>query len=584
MARFNTSVKVTPKARTPVGVSRATPDTVNKAGGEAYSLPLRHAVVSLVLNSMLSDRFYTSAQGNLEKLQETVAMADKAKDLEFVAKAAMYARKKHGLRTVSHVLAGEIGDLARGSEWKRRFYASIADRPDDICEILAYWLERHPGVRHPNAMIRGFAQALPRFTGYALAKYSGRAKTVNLMDAVNICHPRTPKDHPIHALMTGTLPPADTWEVALSKAGKAEASKDSDADSDEDAVAGENETKAQAWARLLSEKKLGYIACLRNLRNIATQAPEAFSDALALLVNEKAVLNSRVFPFQFLTAYEAVADLPGTMATMARVAISKAVDISLGNIPKLPGKTLIVVDDSGSMTSGSVGTYGGRSCIRIAALFAAALVKALPDHDYMQFSTDARYIKLDTVGRSVLSLAEGIEQSTQAKSTEFVTIFVAAAQRRTSYARIIILSDMQGWGQSGVQDSFALYAKAAHLATGKVPKLFSFDLTGDGSSQFPSEQVCLMAGFSDKVFSIMGQLEVDRDALLKEIDAVQFTPQRVVAAIVVPSSPTLQSKSVREKLKAKRAPKGEKSAKARRAVKLAKPEKAPKPPAKKARR
>lgn len=488
-------------------VSKAKPNTVNAAGGEAYSLSLRSEVLSTFLNSMLKGSYYQDSTGELAKLQDLVDRADKAGDLEFVAKAALFARHAHGLRTVSHVIAGELGDRARGASWKRAFYEQIVFRPDDLCEILAYWGHRHQGFRHPNAMLRGFAKRLLGFTAYHLAKYRGDGKTVSMIDAVNLCHPRPPKGHAIHDLMKGKLAAAETWEKALSAAGNTVANGELD-ESKEEAVAA---AKGEAWVSLLAEKKLGYLACLRNLRNIAEQAPAAIDDAVALLTNAKAVAKSKVFPFQFRMAYDTLrdSDIPNAHKHLLVGAVAKAADLAVSNCPTFVGKTLIVVDDSGSMTSG-----GANAAVKMASLFAAVLAKANPAADYMQFSNDARYINLDTIGMGVFPLAGKIEATCANGGTNFNAIF---GQARAGYDRIIILSDMQGWMESGTQGAFAAYAKRS----GKVPFLYSFNLTaGNGTSQFPERQVCLLAGFSDRIFATMAQVERDPAAMVNEVAAL----------------------------------------------------------------
>lgn len=498
--------KMQPVVTKPVKVkqprlSKAKPSTVNVAGGEAYILSLRHRVASLVLNSMLSDRFYTTVDQNLKDLQAIVTEACDRGMGEFVAKAALYARKTHGLRTVSHVLAGELGDQASGATWRKGFYEHIVDRPDDLLEILAYWTKRHPESRHPNAMTRGFAKALAKLDAYRLAKYKGDGKEVSMVDAVNLCHPRVPKDHPIHLLMKGKLAAADTWEKSLSAAG-----------GDEDAKAGE-------WARLLKDGKLGYLAALRNLRNIAKQAPDAVDMAADLIMDPAKVAKARIFPFQFRTAYDILrqdTDIPAKVRGLLVGAVAKAADLALANVPKLDGATLVVVDDSGSMTSG--GNDSGTP-IKIASVFAAALMKGLPDADYMQFSDDARYMNLDTVGMGVFALANAIEGSCKSGGTNFESIFTKANANR-KYRRVIILSDMQGWmGHGAGQGSFKSYCGRA----GIVPFIYSFDLTGNGTSQFPQSQVALLSGFSEKIFDIMNQVEVDKDAMIHAIDAVKLS-------------------------------------------------------------
>lgn len=499
MGKFATKMAVTPKrVKNPKGMTgptlqEAAPTTTNAAGGEAYQLSTKADIASTVLNSMLKGDYYKDASGELKVIQDLVEKADKAGELEFLAKAALYARHVHGLRSVSHVLAGELGDRARGAAWKRPFYQNIVFRADDILEILGYWSLRHQEFRHPNAMLRGFATRMGKLSAYELAKYKGDGKSVSMIDAVNLCHPRVPADHPIHKLMKGKLEAAETWEKALSAAGQAET---------EDDVAA---AKGDAWVKLLSEKKLGYLACLRNLRNIVEQAPAALDQALALLADAKAVAKSKVFPFQFRRAYD---ELSGN--NKVRAAIAKAADLAMANVPKFAGKTLIVVDDSGSMTSG-----GNNACIKIASLFAAVLAKANVDADYMQFSDDARYITLDTTGCGLFKLAEEIERTCKSGGTNFNAIFGKA---KTGYDRIVILSDMQGWMEGGTQKTFAAYARMSK----KVPYLYSFNLSAQGTTQFPEKQVCLLSGFSEKIFDTMAQLERDPEALVKEIAAIDI--------------------------------------------------------------
>ena len=508
MSRFATKMAITPKrVKAPVAaakkaaaptVSRARPTTVNDAGGEAYNLSLRSEIVSTILNSMLKGGFHKDASGELTRIQELVEKADKAGDLEFLAKAALFARHVHGLRTVTHVIAGELGDRARGEAWKRHFYRNIVYRPDDLLEILGYWNLRHDGFRHPNPMIRGFAERLAGMNAYGLAKYKGDGKSVSMIDAINICHPRVPKGHPIHKLMKGKLEAAETWEKELSEAGNA-GEEGSDRS---EAVA---EAKSDAWTKLLSEGKLNYLACLRNLRNIVEQAPEALDMALALLVDPAEAAKSKVFPFQFRTAYE---ELKGK--AKVRAAIVKAAELTLVNVPKFDGRTLVVVDDSGSMTSG-----GDNACSKIAALFASVLLKANPEADYIQFNSQARYVEVDTVGLGLFALAESIERQCQNGGTNFTSIFQTA---HAGYDRIIILSDMQGWMEGGTQSAFAAYAKKSK----KVPYLYSFNLSAQGTSQFPEKQICLLSGFSERIFETMGRVEQDPKALVHEVEKVDI--------------------------------------------------------------
>jgi hypothetical protein len=230
-----------------------------------------------------------------------------------------------------------------------------------------------------------------------------------------------------------------------------------------------------------------------------------------LLVNPAKIKQSLMFPHRFLAAIDIVSagSHPGTQRVLS--ALNRAVDLSLANVPPFAGKTLVVLDVSGSMTSGRVGTF---TAARIGSLFSATLVKALRA-DFMTFDGSARYVTLNT-DDSTLTVAKSIPFP--GGSTNFHAIFQTA---RSAYDRIIILSDMQGWvGHNTPTAEFDAYRKR----TGANPHVYSFDLCGLGTMQLPAPRIYAMAGFSDKVFSIMEQLETNRDALVEEIEAYVWHP------------------------------------------------------------
>lgn len=478
------------------------PDTTNLAGGAAFAQSPKLALVSKVLTALVQDTYYKS-QGNL--ISELGEQA-KACDHLFLAQLALYARKQNNLRSVSHILAGELAmrkDLGSPTVneggWVRRFYKQVALRPDDILETLAY-MKGHgcPDLRAlPNSLKRGFGDALTQFDAYQIAKYQRKEYKPNLVDAVNLLHPV--KTEALTALMTGTLKPANTWENKLQAIGRESEGKT------EQHVA---DLKADAWMELLQSKKLGYMACLRNLRNIAEQAPDAMPLALEFLQNPHAVERSRVIPFQFVTAVEAIKGTKA-MTTQVRIALDTAMNLSLKNMPVFPGKTLIAVDVSGSMRGNN-----GRP-IAIASLFAGVLFKSQPDADIMLFDGHARYLdlmpndSLTTICGSIINLATG-------GSTNFSLIFECA---KHAYDRIIILSDMQAWGVGG---SVIGRLKDYRSRMQANPKIYTFDLCGSGTMQFPENNVYALAGFSDGVLSLMQNLERDPQALIHEIEAIQI--------------------------------------------------------------
>lgn len=481
MSKFNTTL---PKQKTL---------TENLAGGQAYAASDELALVSLLLTSFVNDQFYRNAQTSLDELRK---LASKVKDKEFVAKAAIYARDRFGMRSITHALAGELTSELNGKEWGKNFYDKVVVRVDDMTEILSYYLAyktNKDNPKFPNALKKGFAKAFDKFDGYQLAKYKGENKEVKLIDIVNIVHPiPTQKNkEALQLLVKGELKSADTWESKLSQAGQV-------AESEEDLAA----LKADAWKGLISERKIGYFALLRNLRNIITQAPDVVPAACELLTDERLISKSRVLPFRFATAYEEISKLgSSTEVRNVLVAIGKALDISVMNVPKFDGDTLVVLDVSGSMS--------GRPS-EIASLFGAILAKS-NNCDVMTFSTNSQYKAYNPMD-SVMTIRNGFRFA--GGGTNVRSVFQTANK---PYDNIILLSDFQSWvGYTTPTKEFSDYKRKFNCN----PHVFSWDLAGYGTLQFPESQVYCLAGFSDKVFDIIGLLKTDKNALINEIKSI----------------------------------------------------------------
>lgn len=85
------------------------------------------------------------------------------------------------------------------------------------------------------------------------------------------------------------LPTPETWETQVSMKGN----------------------KAATWEDLIDHNKLPFMAMLRNLRNLinAGVSPKHHQWAIRKLNEERAVVNSRQFPFRFFSAYEVLEEL-----------------------------------------------------------------------------------------------------------------------------------------------------------------------------------------------------------------------------------------------------------------------------------
>lgn len=268
---------------------------------------LRRSVLACLL---WENAFY---EGGVEIAERIASLAGEVAP-EVVATLAIEARDEQHLR---HVPLWLVRQLARrGGKIVADTLAHVVQRPDELAEFVAlYWSDGRRPL--PAQVKRGLARAFTKFDAYQLAKYD-RPGVVRLRDVLFLCHPK-PKDEEQgatwRALVDGTLPTPDTWEVALSRGAD----------------------RRETWTRLITERKLGGLAMLRNLRNMqqAGVPDEVIREGIA---NARF---DRVLPFRFLAA--------ARVAPRFEPELEEGMFAALRGVSRLPGRTVLLVDHSGSM-------------------------------------------------------------------------------------------------------------------------------------------------------------------------------------------------------------------------------------------
>lgn len=503
------------------------PPVLNHMGAPAFAQTPELELVSMLLTSFADDSYYRSGAEGLSRLRELLSRCDP----EFSAKAAIYARTVFGMRSISHALAAELASAASGKVWARKFYEKIVARPDDMTEIMACFIGAK-GRKLPNALRKGFAAAFGKFDAYQLAKYRGEGREVSLVDVVNLVRPKPVERNgqALHDLVNGTLRATDTWESKLSKAGQVAT------DETEKAA-----LKRDTWVELVRSRRIGYFALLRNLRNILEQAPEVVPEAVGLLVDPRLLRNSLVLPFRFIAAYAEVEAMKEGKFESERgridavlAGLEKAVRLSVDNLPTLRGRTLILSDNSGSMT----GDGGGHSLVSkmsrvrtadIANLFAVLYWLKAEDTLVGLFGERLVFPKLDR-SKGVFDNFRLIDTEKNAcgPGTEagIFDIFRKMIREKTIVDTAVVFSDTQigernAWyGQSDKSGSFdALFQEYRRI--NPHFRCYSVDLRGYGTTVFDGS-VIKVAGWSEKIFEVMKFAEQDPAALLRQIEKVEL--------------------------------------------------------------
>ena len=151
------------------------------------------------------------------RIHELVPQVEAAK----VAALAVEARERMKLRHAPLLLVREMARHATHRGLVAETLARVIQRADELSEFVAiYWA----GGRQPlSAQVKkGLAAAFCKFDEYALAKYD-RAGAVRLRDVLFLSHARPVDDGAGRLwkrLVANELATPDTWEVALSAAGR----------------------------------------------------------------------------------------------------------------------------------------------------------------------------------------------------------------------------------------------------------------------------------------------------------------------------------------------------------------------------
>lgn len=516
MARYNTSsVKTSNKV-------------TNFEGGTSYKLNPKHELISLMVSG-LDNTFYEKLGDREKRFQDIIVKVAKT-DLEFVAKALVYTRSVVGQRTVTHFGSTVLAPFISGTELGKKFYGKrdrngkkggIVYRLDDMLEIVACYMALNPGKPLPNSMKKGFKSVLENSDTYELAKYQGKGKMVSLVDLVNLVHPK-PTDKMVNTfskLMKGELKQFNTVEDKNTESGKviSERLKSGEITKSE-AETQLKEAKEDNYRSLITSKKIGYLALLRNLRNILKNSTDhdLIDKAIHLLVDEKFIRKSLVFPHQIDLALEVLLEEFNTSNTLARkvyTALNTAYELSVPNLTELftSGRTAVVFDTSASMTT-KVTMAGGRkngsdSRLGKAALVAATLAKGI-NADVFHFASYCESVKfnpLDSIN-TIKNKFIGLEGKV-GHGTSFGSIFT---KLNKDYDRVFIISDMQG-------------ADSLSSSTYDSTHIYSIDLAGYGNTMFkPGKKIYSIYGYGSDIYELVKKVEIDPNVLIKEIEAIEI--------------------------------------------------------------
>ena len=471
--------------------TQTTNKTVNKCGHTAYKMPDKEKLVTQVLTSFFNEsKFYGD---NSAEMQETIKKVIAA-DAEFIAKLAVFARREFNMRSVAHILTAYLAHEPNGKPFVRKTVQAVSLRGDDATELMACYINLFGKRPIPNALKKGIADVLQGFDEYTLAKYKGEGKGVKMRDLLCLCRP-TPKDTAQSEMwkrcLNNELETPYTWETELSAKGN----------------------NAKVWEELIESGKVGYMALLRNLRNILNANPSNLNKVLDTLQDPNKVRKSKQLPFRYLSAYKEVMDICGSKVLDV---LENAVEASCENIPKLDGTTVIAVDVSGSMGN-LISAKSKVHCFEIAMLLGLIANKICENSIFYYFNSDIE--KYPVSHRT--AILHTVTAFRCGGGTSMYLPFKKMLSDKVNADRIIILSDNE-CNDNGWRTPVQAYADEYRRKSGNNIWVHAIDLQGYGTQQFSGAKTNVIAGWSEKVFDFIKLAEQGEGSLVKTIDGYEI--------------------------------------------------------------
>ncbi|WP_354644131.1 TROVE domain-containing protein [Kitasatospora camelliae] len=487
----------------------------NHEGGAGFVREPRAELFLLAVTHLAGqESFYESAQARDERFLRLVRRLA-VEEPEWTLGLLRWLRSTALIRRASLVGAAEFvraRQEAGKAGFARQAVDAVLQRADEPGELLAYWTTRY-GRRLPQPLKRGVADAVRRlYTGRALLKYDTATARYRFGDVLELTHPAPAPDKPWqgalfryaldrrhrrdravppagermllarHAL--GAVPAAERYALVTGPGG---AERLAEAGMTWEALAGwlQGPMDAAAWEAVIPS--MGAMALVRNLRNFdeAGVGEEAAAAVARRICDPAEVARSRQFPFRYLAAYR------HAPSPRWHRALETALGHSLANVPALPGRTLVLVDRSGSMfDTPSRNTRLNRA--DTAAIFGTALAARAQEADLVEFGTGSRTVAV-APGEAVLTVLERFHDLGGTDTAR------AVGRHYRDHDRVVIVTDEQAyWTPAG--DPLAPVPAHVPVYTWNLAG-YAYGMSPDGPKRYT------FGGLADAAFGLIPLLE-----------------------------------------------------------------------------
>ena len=486
-------------------------DTRNEAGGVAYSLTSEQALAQLAATGCLNNTFYAGAE---EQLDATLALAF-ANEPRFVAQVAVFAREQGFMKDLPALLCAVLA--VRDGALLATVFARVIDNGKMLRTFVQIVRSGAVGRKSlgtlPRRLVREWLAARTEqqlFDGSLGASPS-------LADVIKMVHPKpaTPARANLFAYLIGkpfdaNLLPTEVRQFELFKQDRAALP---DISFQFLSALPLDETQWRTIAQRAS-----WTTLRMNLNTFQRHGVFACAETTALLAARLAdaerVRQAKAFPYQVMTTLLSLTD---EAPAAIHAALTTALELSTTNVPTLPGRTVVAVDISGSMQAPVTGYRKGSttkaSCLDVAALFAAAILRRNPGARVIPFHDRVCDVELDP-SASIFATSARL-RALPSGGTTCSAVLAHLNECRDRADTVIYLSDQESWVDTGRhgRGTVMLAEWRRFRRDNPTATLVCIDLQPYRTVQAPvADHVIHVGGFSDRIFETLRLLATSERA------------------------------------------------------------------------
>ena len=525
--------------KSPASVTRApAADTTNRAGGSAYKMSDKHALAQIACTNCFNGTFYASAEENL-KIAKQAALA-LTSDPEFIAKVAVYSRTQGYMKDMPAFLCTVLAGI--DPPLFRRVFRRVINNGKMLRNFIQMARSGAVGGRSFNMSAGTCRHAIQEWfnskSPWALFK-AQVGNDPSMRDILRMARPKpnTAEKSALYGYFLGKdVDVAELPEVARLYE-EYKRTKKGDVPNVDFRLLDSLGLGPKEWTQVAINAP--WMMTRMNLNTFARhdvfkgkQGEKTAEIVAARLRNAEEIAKAMQFPYQMYTAWQATNE-SNDIPFCIKDALQDAMEISINNVPVIPGTVYVCVDTSGSMGSSITGSSPGRKasttqCVQVAGLIASAIVRKNRSAQVYTFNTSATHVSLnprDTVITNTQKLARA-----GGGTSISVPLRDLNAQKAKGDA-VIYVSDYESWFDSyGFSGYNPLYGSSTGLASEwelfkkRNPKarLICIDLTPRSNSQIKErEDVLQVGGFSDAVFNVVSSFVEHGSARDHWVDVIE---------------------------------------------------------------